>query len=156
MSARPAVSEIRHSQQPEIQQRMHSDPESARNVRPESMAHQVHRGRAMAPSRTGRIAVLAVLAMVGAPAIALAVHLRCAVQDHSCREAQADTCCCEHVSGTESQLPIQVNPVVMSVVLPPLTVSTAPFPVWSPIRGELVDAVHPAIDRLVLFRVLLI
>jgi hypothetical protein len=132
-------------------------PESAGNVRRASLAHRVHRVEAMVPYRTGRIALLAVLAMVVAPAIALAVHSRCEVRNHSCHDAQADVCCCDHVSGTESQLPIPANPVVMSVVAPQLTVSAAPSPRWSPIPGELVrNAVHLAIDRLILFSVFLI
>jgi hypothetical protein len=97
------------------------------------------------------------LAMAGTPISALAVRSQCEVQHHSCDETAADVCCCGHVT-TESQQPAPGNAVVfsVSVAAQPAT-SAAPSPAWSPDRHELVPYVdHLVLDRVVLFRVLLI
>jgi hypothetical protein len=98
------------------------------------------------------------LTMVGTPLSVLAAHAKCDAQHHSCDETVADVCCCGHVTGTESQQPAANNPIAVNVpVATPPVASVVPVPPWLPDRHELVPHVnHFVIDRLVLFRVLLI
>jgi len=113
---------------------------------------------AMTSRRTWWIAVLTTLTMVGGPASVLAVHTQCEVQHHSCDQSVADTCCCGHITGTDSQQAASNDRVAVNA--PPAELPTVAPQVTSPRVAEVNEMVshvgHLAIDRLTLFRVLLI
>jgi len=111
----------------------------------------------MTPRRNGWIAVLTMLTLVGTPLSALASHSQCHTPQHSCKTVVVDDCCCGHLSGSESQQPAGINSLAATASVMELPVAAPAFStVSSPVHEMVPHVDHRVIDRLLLFRVLLI